>query len=58
MDGAKVVVSSRKEVNVKKAVDKLRSENLDVTGIVCHVAKSDHRQRLFDEVMVLSRAIG
>lgn len=49
-DGAKVVVSSRKEANVVKAVNALEKEGLTVTGIMCHVGKSDHRTRLVQEV--------
>ncbi|KAJ3663960.1 hypothetical protein Zmor_008173 [Zophobas morio] len=47
-EGAKVVVSSRKQNNVESAVTKLKSEGLDVTGLVCHVGNADHRQKLFD----------
>ena len=32
-DGAKVWISSRKEDNVKKAIDTLRDEGLDVNGL-------------------------
>lgn len=45
-DGAKVMVSSRKQKNVDKAVADLRKENLDVDGIVCHVAKAEDRVSL------------
>ncbi|XP_024947022.1 dehydrogenase/reductase SDR family member 4 isoform X2 [Cephus cinctus] len=48
-EGAKVMISSRKEVNVKKAVDQLVSEGLSVSGIVCHVGKSDDRRQLLNE---------
>lgn len=43
-------ISSRKEANVKKAIDTLRSEGLDVDGCVCHVGKKEDRSRLFDMV--------
>ena len=43
-----MVVSSRKQNNVESAVTKLKSEGLDVTGLVCHVGNADHRQKLFD----------
>ena len=51
-DGAKVMVSSRKEENVQKAVQRLREEEGDsaVHGVVCHVGNEEHRKRLFQEV--------
>ncbi len=49
-DGAKVVVSSRKASNVKKAVEILRNEKLECHGMICHVGKSDDRKKLIDEV--------
>ncbi|KAG9510968.1 Dehydrogenase/reductase SDR family member 4 [Fragariocoptes setiger] len=49
IDGAKVVISSRREENVKKALESCHAEGLkDVRGIVCHVGKEDDRQNLID----------
>jgi len=48
-EGAKVVVSSRKEKNVTEAVDKLKNEGLTVHGLVCHVMKAEDRKKLFEE---------
>ncbi|KAL2733292.1 dehydrogenase/reductase SDR family member 4 [Vespula maculifrons] len=48
-EGAKVMISSRKESNVKKAVNKLLEEGLFVAGTVCHVGKAEQRKKLFDE---------
>lgn len=48
-EGAKVMISSRKESNVKKAVEELQSEGLQVEGIVCHVAKAEDRKNLFEK---------
>ncbi|XP_070152713.1 dehydrogenase/reductase SDR family member 4 [Polyergus mexicanus] len=48
-EGAKVMISSRKELNVKNAVDELRSEGLQVSGIVCHVGKAEDRKNLFEK---------
>ncbi|XP_068967461.1 dehydrogenase/reductase SDR family member 4 [Bombus flavifrons] len=45
-EGAKVMISSRKESNVKKAVEQLKSEGLNVCGTVCHVGKSEDRNNL------------
>ncbi|CAF5154753.1 unnamed protein product, partial [Rotaria magnacalcarata] len=50
-EGARVVISSRKAINVQKAVDKLKEEKLDIHGTVCHVSKSDDRTRLLNETM-------
>lgn len=50
-DGADVMVSSRKEDNVKKAVESLKGVGGGkVEGMVCHVGKSDHREKLIKEV--------
>ncbi|XP_014210765.1 dehydrogenase/reductase SDR family member 4 [Copidosoma floridanum] len=52
-EGAKVVISSRKESNVKNAVEQLASkEGLEVSGIVCHVGKAEDRQKLLNEAVV------
>jgi dehydrogenase/reductase SDR family member 4 len=45
------MISSRKADNVKKALEQLRSEKLDIDGTVCHVSKSDDRQRLLKETV-------
>ncbi|XP_069086484.1 dehydrogenase/reductase SDR family member 4-like isoform X3 [Pleurodeles waltl] len=49
-DGAHVVISSRKQDNVEKAVKQLQSENLSVTGITCHAAKEEDRERLVNTI--------
>ncbi|XP_012541657.1 dehydrogenase/reductase SDR family member 4 [Monomorium pharaonis] len=48
-EGAKVMISSRKEANVKKAVEALKSEGLQVAGTVCHVGKAEDRKNLFEK---------
>ena len=50
-DGAFVMVSSRKQNNVDRAVAMLRDEGLDVAGMVCHVGNSEHRERLIQETV-------
>ncbi|XP_053080273.1 dehydrogenase/reductase SDR family member 4 isoform X2 [Acinonyx jubatus] len=45
-DGAHVVVSSRKQQNVDRAVAVLQGEGLSVVGTVCHVGKAEDRERL------------
>lgn len=49
-EGAKVIISSRKAKNVEEATQKLTTEGLDVTGLICHVAKAEDRAKLFEEV--------
>lgn len=50
-EGAKVVVSSRKEQNVSKAVTELSKSGLDVTGVTCHVANGADRRALFEKAV-------
>ncbi|KAI1282026.1 Dehydrogenase/reductase SDR family member 4 [Halotydeus destructor] len=47
-DGAKVVISSRKQANVDRALESLRGQGLsqNIAGTVCHVGKAEDRQRL------------
>lgn len=52
-EGAKVIVSSRKDKNVEEATKKLTNEGLKVTGLVCHVGKQEDRQKLFEEARKL-----
>lgn len=52
LEGAKVVLSSRKQANVDEAVKLLKSQGIkDVLGIVCHVAKASDRNKLFEETV-------
>ena len=51
--GARVVVSSRKEENVLKATESLQKEGIDVKGVVCHVSKPDHRENLINFVCIM-----
>ncbi len=55
VDGAKVMLSSRKSANVERAVEQLRSEceGVSVEGVVCHVGNDDHRKNLIKEVSSL-----
>lgn len=50
LDGASVMVSSRREQNVQQAVKKLKEENINVAGTVCHVGKQQDRTQLIQEV--------
>ena len=46
-----MIVSSRKQDNVDKAVKNLQAEGLQVSGVVCHVGKDEDRKRLVNKVM-------
>ncbi|RMX49782.1 hypothetical protein pdam_00009113 [Pocillopora damicornis] len=49
-DGAKVMISSRKQDKVIDAVSKLEKEQgCTVKGVVCHVGKTEHRRNLIKE---------
>ncbi|XP_053388668.1 dehydrogenase/reductase SDR family member 4-like [Mercenaria mercenaria] len=50
-DGAKVMISSRKKENVDKALQTLKNKGLTVSGVVCHVAKKEHRQKLIEQTL-------
>eukprot|EP00731_Ephydatia_muelleri_P025942 Em0018g42a len=50
-EGAKVMVSSRKESNVSKAVKSLKEEKGVVEGVVCHVGKEEDRKKLIAETV-------
>ena len=46
-------MSSRKQANVDRTVQELKSENLAVDGMVCHVGKTEDRQNLVKEVRTI-----
>ncbi|XP_065199900.1 dehydrogenase/reductase SDR family member 4-like isoform X3 [Planococcus citri] len=50
-EGAKVVISSRQEVNVNEAVEKLKNNGHqnNISGVVCHVGNKEDRKRLYEE---------
>lgn len=50
-EGAKVVICSRKQDKVQKAIDELKKLNLECHGLVCHVAKASDRSKLIDETI-------
>ncbi|KAJ8775398.1 hypothetical protein K2173_023163 [Erythroxylum novogranatense] len=47
-EGAAVVISSRRQKNVDEAVEKLKSEGIDVLGVVCHVSNAQQRKTMID----------
>lgn len=50
-DGARVVVSSRKEDKVNQATSRLAAQGLDVIGAPCHVGKAEDRANLIKLVV-------
>ncbi|XP_068722123.1 dehydrogenase/reductase SDR family member 4-like isoform X1 [Montipora capricornis] len=50
-DGAKVMISSREQENVTKAVSEVEKEEqgCSVKGVVCHVANPEHRKNLIEQ---------
>eukprot|EP00455_Lapot_gusevi_P026301 TRINITY_DN2776_c0_g1_i3.p1 TRINITY_DN2776_c0_g1~~TRINITY_DN2776_c0_g1_i3.p1 ORF type:complete len:254 (+),score=80.11 TRINITY_DN2776_c0_g1_i3:68-829(+) len=52
-EGAKVVVSSRKAANVKKAVETIKAKfpNTSVHGVVCHIGIAADRKKLVQETV-------
>ncbi|XP_074592022.1 short-chain dehydrogenase/reductase SDRA-like [Curcuma longa] len=51
LEGASVVISSRKKNNVDEAVEKLRSKGVEVLGAVCHVSNPQHRKDLVEKTV-------
>ena len=54
-DGAKVMISSRKEKNVSETLAELRggeaTTTSEIDGMVCHVGKAEHRQALINKTL-------
>lgn len=51
-DGAKVVISSRKQENVNRAVSELKAKGFqDVLGVKCHVGDGEDRNNLFKQTV-------
>ncbi|KAK4548682.1 hypothetical protein RGQ29_019499 [Quercus rubra] len=51
LEGASVVVSSRKQNNVDEAVEKLKAQGIKVLGVVCHVSNEQQRKNLIDKTV-------
>ncbi|OWA50084.1 Dehydrogenase/reductase SDR family member 4 [Hypsibius exemplaris] len=51
LDGAKVLISSRKQENVERTVRDLQKEDIVVAGAVCHVAKEADRNNLVEKAV-------
>ncbi|XP_041032695.1 dehydrogenase/reductase SDR family member 4-like [Carcharodon carcharias] len=50
-DGAQVMISSRKQASVDRALEQLRAEGLDVLGTICHVGKREDREALVNQTL-------
>ncbi|KAJ7970754.1 Tropinone reductase-like [Quillaja saponaria] len=51
LEGASVVISSRKQKNVDEAVEKLKIQGIEALGVVCHVSNSEQRKNLIDRTV-------
>ncbi|KAJ8562597.1 hypothetical protein K7X08_031049 [Anisodus acutangulus] len=51
LEGASVVISSRKQENVDEAVKKLRDGGIEVLGLVCHVSNAQQRKNLIERTI-------
>ncbi|KAI5414511.1 tropinone reductase-like 3 [Lathyrus oleraceus] len=51
LEGASVVISSRRQKNVDVAAEKLRAKGIDVFAVVCHVSNGQQRKDLIDKTV-------
>ncbi|XP_071698553.1 tropinone reductase-like 3 isoform X2 [Rutidosis leptorrhynchoides] len=51
LEGASVVISSRRQRNVDEAVEKLKAQGIDVLGLVCHVSNQQQRRNLIQQTV-------
>eukprot|EP00261_Vitis_vinifera_P017444 XP_010647144.1 PREDICTED: tropinone reductase-like 3 [Vitis vinifera] len=51
LEGASVVLSSRKQNNVDEAVKKLKAQGIEAMGVVCHVSNAQHRKNLIEKTV-------
>ncbi|KAK7307052.1 hypothetical protein VNO77_39774 [Canavalia gladiata] len=54
LEGASVVISSRKQQNVDVAAEKLRAKGIEVLAVVCHVSNAQQRKNLIDKTVQIS----
>lgn len=57
LEGASVVISSRRLKNVDEAVEKLRAKGIEVMGVACHVSDATQRQDLIRQTVEKYRKI-
>lgn len=48
LEGASVIISSRKQKNVDEAVEQLKARGIKAIGVVCHVSNAQQRKNLID----------
>lgn len=51
LEGASVVISSRRQKNVDEAVEKLKGKGIQVLGAACHVSNASQRKYLIDQTI-------
>ncbi|KAK7359845.1 hypothetical protein VNO77_01810 [Canavalia gladiata] len=51
LEGASVVISSRKQQNVDEAAHKLRAKGIEVLAVVCHVSNAQQRKNMIDKTL-------
>ncbi|XP_065879008.1 tropinone reductase-like 3 [Euphorbia lathyris] len=51
LEGASVVISSRKQKNVDEAAEQLKAKGIQVLGVVCHVSNAQQRKNLIDKTV-------
>ncbi|KAA3478759.1 tropinone reductase-like 3 [Gossypium australe] len=51
LEGASVVISSRKQKNVDEAVEKLKAKGIHALGVVCHVSDAQQRKNLINKTI-------
>ncbi|KAI3466529.1 hypothetical protein Pfo_023192 [Paulownia fortunei] len=51
LEGAAVVISSRRQKNVDEAVEKLKGRGIEVLGLVCHVSNAQQRKDLIEKTI-------
>ncbi|KHN29987.1 tropinone reductase-like 3 [Glycine soja] len=51
LEGASVVISSRKQQNVDVAAENLQAEGIEVLEVVCHVSNAQQRKNLIDKTV-------
>lgn len=52
-----MVLSSRRQANVDKAVALLKSQSIQVTGTTCNVGKGEDREKLVQMVSIFNLSI-
>ncbi|KAL8470139.1 hypothetical protein ACS0TY_032853 [Phlomoides rotata] len=51
LEGAAVVISSRRQKNVDEAVEKLKARGIEALGLVCHVSNAQQRKDLISNTI-------